>query len=88
MFIQVYTISGNTLRTFVQSVQLYKHLVQPHFRKMEDKEIIIKIIDIDVQDIRFPTSLKGDGSDAMVYVLLNNSYNDILAAQYIKKYVH
>lgn len=38
-----------------------------------------KIIDIDVQDIRFPTSLQQDGSDAMVCILLDNFYNDTSA---------
>lgn len=47
-----------------------------------------KIIDIDVQDIRFPTSLWGIGCDLMVHVSLNNLYNDILATSILKKDVH
>jgi len=40
-----------------------KHLGQ--FRRM----IKAKIIAVDVKDIRFPTSLNRDGSDAMVWII-------------------
>lgn len=39
-----------------------------------------KIIAVDVKDIRFPTSLNRDGSDAMVQILLDNLHNDMLLA--------
>lgn len=39
-----------------------------------------KIVAVDVKDIRFPTSLNRDGSDAMVQALLDNLHNDMLAA--------
>jgi len=50
----------------VQSV-LYCHtiILKFTFRKM----INSKIIAVDVQDIRFPTSLNQDGSDAMVLII-------------------
>lgn len=49
-------------------------------------EVDAKIIDIDVQDIRFPTSLWGTGSDSMV--LLNNSHNVTVVINILKKDVY
>jgi hypothetical protein len=35
----------------------------------------MKIIEVDIKDVRFPTSLRSDGSDAMVKLFNMNKYS-------------
>jgi len=54
------------------------------FRKM----IKAKIIAVDVKDIRFPTSLNHDGSDAMVWIIKQFAASVILLNQQVHSYIH
>jgi len=47
-----------------------------------------KIIAVDVKDIRFPTSLNRDGSDAMVCIIRQFAASVILLNQQVHKHTY